>query len=64
MKVLKVGLIVLVVLVICGSCYQWYASHEDEAAYPAAGSLIRVDGADLHLDCRGQGEVTRVLEAG
>lgn len=64
MKVLKVCLIVLVVLVICGSFYQWYASHEDEAAYPAPGKLIKVDGADLHLDCRGQGEVTLVLEAG
>ena len=64
MKVLKFGLIALVILVICGSFYQWYASHVDEAAYPPPGKLFKIDGADLHLDCRGQGEVTLVLEAG
>ena len=64
MKVLKFGLIAFVILVMCGSFYQWYASHEDEASYPAPGKLIEIDGVDLHLDCRGQGEVTLVLEAG
>ena len=64
MKVLKLGLIALIVLVVFGSCYQWYASYVDGIEYPAPGKLIEVGEGYLHIDCRGQGDVTLVLESG
>jgi len=64
MRIIKFGLIVLVAMVVVGFFYQSYASYLDAAVHPAPGRLIKVDEIHLHIDCRGQGEVTLVLEAG
>jgi pimeloyl-ACP methyl ester carboxylesterase len=40
------------------------ALRRDAAAHPAPGQLIEVDGAAMHLDCRGSGSPTVLLEAG
>lgn len=47
-----------------GATYEWIASANDAAAYPPAGLLIDIGGYELHLDCRGQGAPTIVLDAG
>jgi pimeloyl-ACP methyl ester carboxylesterase len=44
--------------------YQSRASALDRERYPPSGQLLDVDGLALHLDCRGAGEPTLVLEAG
>jgi pimeloyl-ACP methyl ester carboxylesterase len=40
------------------------ALRRDAAAHPAPGRLVEVDGAAMHLDCRGLGSPTVLLEAG
>lgn len=47
-----------------GFVYEEIASRGDEAAYPPAGELIDIGGSRLHLDCRGEGSPTIVMDAG
>lgn len=54
----------LVVLAAVGAVYQTVAENADLSKYPAPGELVDVDGLQMHLDCRGTGEPTVVLEAG
>jgi pimeloyl-ACP methyl ester carboxylesterase len=56
--------VLLVVIVLAGSLYQFRASATDRERYPPPGQILDVDGLALHLDCRGTGEPTLVLEAG
>lgn len=54
---------VLVVLALAslGALSQSIATHRTQGAYAAPGDLVRVEGRDLHLDCRGEGSPTVVL---
>lgn len=54
----------LVVVAAIGAVYQVVAANADQADFPAPGKLFTIDGLQLHLDCRGTGEPTVVLEAG
>ncbi|MEO9230876.1 MAG: alpha/beta hydrolase [Devosia sp.] len=47
-----------------GAAYESIAARGDAAAYPAAGQLVDVGGYRLHLDCRGEGAPTVVIDAG
>lgn len=69
LKKLAIGTIVaLLPLVVIaagvGAAYQWHAARADLAAFPPPGRLVDVGGLTLHIDCRGTGEPTLVLEAG
>ncbi len=47
-----------------GAAYEAIASAGDDTAYPRAGRLVDVGGYKLHLDCRGEGSPTVVMDAG
>jgi pimeloyl-ACP methyl ester carboxylesterase len=63
-KLLKYLVVVIAALVVVGAGYQWQAAASDRAQYPAPGTLYAIDGLQMHLDCRGQGEPTVILESG
>lgn len=52
------------VAVAAGTIYEALASWGDAASHPATGQLVDVGGYRLHLDCRGTGSPTVVLDAG
>lgn len=52
------------VLMISGWVYERWARAKALREHPAPGRLVAVDGAQLHLDCRGTGSPTVVLESG
>lgn len=54
----------LVVLLIAGSIYQAVMESRDLAKYPAPGMMVDVDGNRMHIDCRGEGSPTAILELG
>jgi len=68
MRKLKIAFAVFLVSIIgisiLGFVYQSVQEGNDLAAYPAPGKIYDVDGLALHLDCRGQGSPTILLEAG
>lgn len=52
------------VLAASGAAYEAVASAGDALAYPASGRLVDVGGYRLHIDCRGEGAPTVVMDAG
>lgn len=55
---------VLALVAATGAAYEAFASASDGTAYPPAGRLVDVGGYKMHLDCRGEGSPTVVLDAG
>ena len=56
---------IVVVLVAVGATYQMTQSAADARRFPPPGRLVEIaPGRRLHLDCRGAGTPTVVLEAG
>ena len=47
-----------------GATYEMIAGSKDLSAYPPAGRLVDVGGYRMHLDCRGEGSPTVVMDAG
>lgn len=47
-----------------GTITEFVARHRAHAAYPPRGQLVDIGGRRIHLDCRGNGAPTIVLEAG
>jgi len=58
------ALMTVAVSVTGGAIYETLASRGDAASYPPAGQLVDVGGYRLHLDCRGSGSPTIVMDAG
>jgi pimeloyl-ACP methyl ester carboxylesterase len=58
------GISLAVLLAAAGFIYQWAATRLDLKRYPAPGILVEVDGHRLHLDCRGTGQPTVIMDAG
>ncbi|MCR9261227.1 MAG: alpha/beta hydrolase [Pseudomonadaceae bacterium] len=63
-QALKYALVLLVIMAVAGFGYQWFAAKADRKNFPPPGTLYSVDGLNIHLDCRGQGVPTVLLEAG
>lgn len=60
-----VGTVAMIAVVAAlGATYEAIAGSSDRATYPAAGRLVDVGGYRMHLDCRGQGAPTVVMDAG
>lgn len=57
-------MLLLVVLTLVGFVYQDRATAADRARYTPPGERVAVDGRQMHLDCRGDGDVTVILDAG
>ncbi|MBN9309944.1 alpha/beta hydrolase [Devosia sp.] len=47
-----------------GATYEIVAGSTDQSTYPPAGRLVDVGGYRMHLDCRGEGSPTVVMDAG
>jgi pimeloyl-ACP methyl ester carboxylesterase len=54
----------LLVLMLVGALYQFVATQIDERKYPPPGTLVDVGGYRLHLNCKGEGTPTVVMDAG
>ena len=52
------------ILAATGAAYEQVAGAGDATAYPVPGRLVDVGGYRLHLDCRGEGSPTIVMDAG
>lgn len=65
MRKLVTGLLILVALSLCtGLIYQWQLERSEQAQFPPPGELLEVDNLTMHLDCRGQGSPTVIMESG
>lgn len=56
--------ITLTLCVVTGTVYQWSQQRAEQEKFQPPGAMIDVDGLTLHLDCRGQGTPTIVIESG
>lgn len=60
--------IVLVVLIVCvtlfGAGYEYVVRRNAQVTYPPPGEMVDIGGRKMHLDCRGSGSPTVILEAG
>jgi len=59
-----ISLVVLLMILLVGSIYQFVESKADMARHPAPGKLIDIGGYRLHLHCNGTGSPTVLFEAG
>ncbi len=58
-------LALLLVAVVLGSAYEFFARRRAHALYPPHGTMIDIGGGRrMHLDCRGVGSPTVLLESG
>ena len=64
MRILRAIGGLLAALLVAGALYQWLGARADRRAHPAPGRFVEVDGLRLHVDCRGEGRPTVLLEAG
>jgi pimeloyl-ACP methyl ester carboxylesterase len=62
---IAIGLLALILLlVLAGAVYEFFARRGAASQYPAPGVLVDIGGRSIHLDCRGSGAPTVVLESG
>jgi pimeloyl-ACP methyl ester carboxylesterase len=54
----------LALCLVAGSLYQWSLQTAEQEQFPPPGQMIEIDGLSLHIDCRGQGTPTIVIESG
>jgi pimeloyl-ACP methyl ester carboxylesterase len=68
MRKLKLFFLILIgsviVISLSGFAYQLIMEESDNVDYPAPGKIYQIDGLGLHLDCRGEGSPTVIMEAG
>lgn len=57
-------LALLVVAVAAGTAFEFYSRAKAAKEYPAPGQRIDIGGRKMHIDCRGQGSPTVILESG
>lgn len=58
-----IGAAILVFLVLAGATYQGVATALERREFRRPGAMVDAGGHQLHIDCRGQGFPTVVLEA-
>jgi pimeloyl-ACP methyl ester carboxylesterase len=64
-KRIGLGLVALLAAAtVFGSIAEVVARHRAHAAYPPRGLMVDIGGRRMHLDCRGAGSPTVILEAG
>lgn len=65
LKGIGVGLLALVVAAtLFGSIYEAVARERAHGRYPPPGRMVDIGGRKIHIDCRGTGSPTVVLESG
>lgn len=64
-KRILLGLLALLILLVAvGSIYEALGRKNAQAKYPPPGKLVDIGGRKMHIDCRGTGSPTVILEAG
>lgn len=65
LKRIALGALALIVLLVAsGTGYEFWARQRAHEQFPPRGRLVDIGGRHIHLDCRGKGFPTVVLEAG
>lgn len=65
LKWFGIGLVVLILgLVVIGTIWEQIERANARKAYPPPGRLVDISGRKMHIDCRGTGSPTIILEAG
>jgi pimeloyl-ACP methyl ester carboxylesterase len=55
---------IVVVALIGGALYEQYARRDAAKRFPPRGRMVDIGGRRIHLDCRGSGSPTVILESG
>lgn len=55
---------IILVTLIGGALYEQYARRDVEMRFPPRGQMVDIGGRRIHLDCRGSGSPTVILESG
>ena len=64
-KLLSLSLLALVLTgILVGWAYQAIMEARDDRRYPPRGRLVEVSGHRMHIDCKGQGSPTVIIEQG
>ena len=64
-KRIALGLLaLLILLLVTGTIYEALGRRNAAANYPPRGQMVDIGGRKIHLDCRGTGSPTVILEAG
>lgn len=64
-KRILLGLLALLLLaVVVGAIYEALGRRSAEEKYPPPGKLVDIGGRKMHIDCRGTGSPTVILESG
>lgn len=63
-RIAGVALGIAGLIAVAGATYEGVASAGDAAAYAPPGHLVDIGGYRLHLDCRGEGSPTVVMDSG
>lgn len=56
--------IILSIGLIVGALYQAIATRSDDGKYQPTGRIVEVDGQKFHINCKGEGSPTIILESG
>lgn len=65
LKRILLGLLALaMIIVIIGTIYEALGRRNAQTNYPPPGKLVDVGGRKMHIDCRGTGSPTVILESG
>ncbi len=57
-------LVLLVLLVVVGAIYEALGRKNAQEKYPPPGKLVDIGGRKMHIDCRGTGSPTVILQIG
>jgi pimeloyl-ACP methyl ester carboxylesterase len=63
-RLIQTLLVVVTVAAFTGCVWQSYASRRDAERFPPPGTLVNIGKHRLHIDCRGSGKPTLLLESG
>ena len=62
---IALGVVALIVCaILVGSGFEFVARRNAQVTYPPPGQLVDIGGRNMHLDCRGSGSPTVILESG
>jgi len=65
LKRIAIGLVVLILAItLFGAGYEYLARRDAHRNYPPPGEMVDIGGRKMHLDCRGTGSPTVILESG
>ena len=64
LRILLASVIVLTILLVAGITSQTKTTAADFQQFPAPGQLVDVGGYRMHIDCRGEGSPTVIVDSG